>query len=98
MKGGDELIIDVVCDRLQQEDCRQKGWLLDGFPRTKSQADALKAAGMIPDCFVMLDVPEDVVVERVAGRRVFVAAVGDRHPLLHDLSEIKNGSRRRWRQ
>ena len=65
----DELIIDVICDRLKQPDCVSKGWLLDGFPRTKAQADALTAAGMVPDCFVLLDVPEDILVERVTGRR-----------------------------
>jgi adenylate kinase len=65
----DELIIGVVNDRLSQKDCQEKGWLLDGFPRTKSQADALTASGMIPDCFVLLDVPENVLVERVTGRR-----------------------------
>ncbi|RYH05182.1 hypothetical protein EON65_45410 [archaeon] len=41
----DELIIGVICERLQQSDCRECGWLLDGFPRTKAQADALRAAG-----------------------------------------------------
>lgn len=65
----DELIIGVVCDRLKQSDCVECGWLLDGFPRTKAQADALQAAGMVPDCFVLLDVPEAVLVERVTGRR-----------------------------
>lgn len=65
----DELIIDVVCDRLKQPDCQNQGWLLDGFPRTKAQADALTKAGMIPDCFILLDVPEQVLVERVTGRR-----------------------------
>lgn len=65
----DELIIDVVCDRLKQPDCLSNGWLLDGFPRTKSQAEALSAAGMIPDKFILLDVPEEVLVERVTGRR-----------------------------
>lgn len=65
----DELIIGVVCDRLKQSDCVSQGWLLDGFPRTKSQADALNQAGMIPDCFVLLDVPQEVLVERVTGRR-----------------------------
>ena len=50
----DELIIGVVCDRLKQTDCVNQGWLLDGFPRTKSQADALNQAGMVPDCFVLL--------------------------------------------
>ena len=73
MDGGqlvpDELIIGVICDRLKESDCETNGWLLDGFPRTKSQADALSAAGMVPDCFVMLDVPEAVLVERVTGRR-----------------------------
>ena len=73
MDGGqlvpDSLIIGVICDRLKEKDCEANGWLLDGFPRTKSQADALSAAGMVPDCFVMLDVPEEVLVERVTGRR-----------------------------
>ena len=65
----DELIIGVVVDRLNQSDCVEKGWLLDGFPRTKPQADALSAAGMVPDCFLLLDVPQEVLVERVTGRR-----------------------------
>jgi len=65
----DELIIGVVSERLNQEDCQCQGWLLDGFPRTKSQADALIAAGKNPDCFILLDVPEEVLVERVTGRR-----------------------------
>ena len=65
----DELIIDVICARLKQEDCQTQGWLLDGFPRTKTQADALTKAGMVPDCFLMLDVPEEILVERVTGRR-----------------------------
>ena len=42
----DELITNVVCERLKQKDCAEKGWLLDGFPRTMSQAEALKGAGM----------------------------------------------------
>ena len=65
----DELITGVICDRLQQPDCLSNGWLLDGFPRTKAQASALATAGIIPDCFVLLDVNEDVLVERVTGRR-----------------------------
>jgi len=65
----DELIIGVVVDRLSQSDCVEKGWLLDGFPRTKPQADALNAAGMVPDCFLLLDVPQEALVERVTGRR-----------------------------
>ena len=45
------------------------GWLLDCFPRTQSQVDALTKAGMVPDCFILLDVPEEKLVERVTGRR-----------------------------
>lgn len=65
----DELIIDLVCDRLNEEDCKTKGWLLDGFPRTNSQAEELSKRGITPDCFILLDVPEDILVERVTGRR-----------------------------
>ena len=65
----DDLIIGVVKDRLNQEDCKVKGWLLDGFPRTRSQADALSEANLTPDCFILLDVPQEVLVDRVEGRR-----------------------------
>jgi adenylate kinase len=66
----DELITDLVCNRLKMSDCCNKGWLLDGFPRTSFQADALKSHNIVPDCFILLDVPEAVLVERVIGRRV----------------------------
>ena len=73
MDGGqlvpDELITGVICNRLKDKDCETKGWLLDGFPRTKSQAEALTANGIVPDNVVMLDVPEDILLERVTGRR-----------------------------
>jgi adenylate kinase len=65
----DELITDLVCDRLREGDCTQNGWLLDGFPRTAFQADALVSRKIHPDCFILLDVPEGVLVERVIGRR-----------------------------
>lgn len=65
----DDLIISVIVERLQQVDCVQNGWLLDGFPRTKAQADALAASGMTADSFLLLNVPEEVLVERVTGRR-----------------------------
>jgi adenylate kinase len=65
----DELIINVVVERLQQPDCQSKGWLLDGFPRTRAQADALAGLGIVADSFILLDVPQEVLVERVTGRR-----------------------------
>jgi adenylate kinase len=73
MDGGqlvpDELITAFVCDRLKADDCLMNGWLLDGFPRTKSQAEALLLEGFIPDTVLLLDVPEEILVERVTGRR-----------------------------
>jgi adenylate kinase len=65
----DEVIIGIVKDRLEEEDCKTKGWLLDGFPRTQAQAKALEEAGVSADCFLFLDVPDEVLVERVVGRR-----------------------------
>lgn len=69
----DELIIALVKDRVAQEDC-QKGFLLDGFPRTIPQADALKLAGIKIDYVLEFDVPDEIIVERMSGRRVHPAS------------------------
>uniref|UniRef100_K3WJG2 Cilia- and flagella-associated protein 61 N-terminal domain-containing protein n=1 Tax=Globisporangium ultimum (strain ATCC 200006 / CBS 805.95 / DAOM BR144) TaxID=431595 RepID=K3WJG2_GLOUD len=66
----DELIIDVILERVQQSDCARRGWLLDGFPRTATQARAMLTRGVIPDCVLVLDVPDAEVVSRISGRRV----------------------------
>jgi len=66
----DEVIIGIVKERLNQEDCQSKGWLLDGFPRTKAQAEALADAGITADKFLLLEVPDEVLIERVVGRRL----------------------------
>lgn len=58
-----------VKDRLEESDCQANGWLLDGFPRTQAQAKALEDAGVSAGCFLFLDVPDEVLVERVVGRR-----------------------------
>lgn len=65
----DDLIIALVKERLDSDDCRERGWLLDGFPRTKAQADALAAAGIEATAFVLLEVPSSILVDRVTGRR-----------------------------
>merc|ERR1712174_194591 len=65
----DELVINIVKERLQKEDCQTKGWLLDGFPRTRAQANALAKLGIDVDCFLFLDVPDSEIVQRVTGRR-----------------------------
>jgi len=66
----DDLIVTMITERLKQPDCESKGWLLDGFPRTRAQADALSAAQIVPHVFVVLDVPDEDIVERVTGRRL----------------------------
>jgi adenylate kinase len=58
-----------IKDRLEQDDCQTQGWLLDGFPRTQAQAKALEECGAVADCFIFLNVPDEILVERVVGRR-----------------------------
>jgi adenylate kinase len=65
----DELIIDIVKSRLSGPDCTRKGWLLDGFPRTGVQAEAMRKAGIIADQFILLNVPDETLIQRVLGRR-----------------------------
>ena len=65
---SDDLIINLVKERLAQPDC-SKGFLFDGFPRTLPQADAMKSAGVTLDFVVEIDVPFDAIIERMSGRR-----------------------------
>jgi adenylate kinase len=79
---SDGLMIDLVRDRLSQDDAAQ-GWLLDGFPRTLPQAEALDRvlsslrAGI--DRVVMIDVPDETIIGRLSGRRVCVACGATYH-------------------
>lgn len=66
----DDLIVKLVKDRINQPDCQERGYLLDGFPRTRRQALALKRMGIEPDTFLFIDVPDDALVERIIGRRL----------------------------
>src|SRR5687768_9475458 len=65
---GDELIINLVKERIAQPDCAH-GFLFDGFPRTIPQADAMKAAGVKLDYVLEIDVPFEAIIERMSGRR-----------------------------
>ena len=65
----DEIIIGIINERLQEADCAD-GYILDGVPRTVAQAEALEAAGIQFDAVVALEVPDDVIVHRMGGRRV----------------------------
>ncbi len=64
----DDVIIDIVRDRLQADDCKN-GYILDGFPRTVPQAEALEGIAAI-DKVVELDVADEVLIKRISGRRV----------------------------
>lgn len=66
---SDDIMIGLVQERVAQEDCKN-GFLLDGFPRTIPQADAMQEAGIEIDYVLEFDVPDEVIVERMAGRRV----------------------------
>ncbi|XP_078433112.1 adenosine monophosphate kinase [Wolffia australiana] len=66
----DEIVVKMVKERLLQPDAEEKGWLLDGYPRSLSQAHALESFGINPELFILLDVDEDILVERVVGRRL----------------------------
>lgn len=69
----DDLIIEMVKERLQAPDCAQ-GYLLDGFPRTLVQAQAMLAAGIDIDHVIEIQVPDEEIIKRICGRRVHPAS------------------------
>lgn len=70
---SDELIIGLVKERITQSDC-ENGFLLDGFPRTIPQADAMKENGIAVDHVLEFDVDDEIIVQRMSGRRVHSAS------------------------
>ena len=70
---SDDLIIGLVKERLEQADCAN-GCLFDGFPRTIPQAEALRDSGVHIDHVVEMDVDDEAIIERMAGRRVHLAS------------------------
>jgi len=70
---SDEIILGLIKERITQDDCKN-GFLLDGFPRTIPQADGLKAMGVEIDTVIEIDVPDENIVTRMAGRRVHLAS------------------------
>lgn len=66
----DNVMVQLVTQRMQKEDVIKKGWLLDGFPRTRAQALAMQLQGIIPDVVILLDVNDEILLERIEGRRV----------------------------
>lgn len=65
----DEVVIGIIKERLKEDDCKN-GFILDGFPRTIPQAEALDAMGINIDKVVDIEVPDDKIAARLSGRRV----------------------------
>ena len=74
----DEVIIGVISERLAEADC-QNGFILDGVPRTIAQAEALEKAGISFDAVVSIEISDEEIVERMAGRRVCTACGAPYH-------------------
>ena len=78
----DELVVDLVVDRVQQDDCKN-GYVLDGFPRTIPQAEALDKAlaalGDKVDYAIDVNVPDENIVKRMGGRRACVGCGATYH-------------------
>ena len=78
----DELVVDLVVDRVNQDDC-ENGYVLDGFPRTISQAEALTEAlekmGQKVDFAIDVNVPDENIVKRMGGRRACVTCGATYH-------------------
>lgn len=78
----DELVVDLVVDRVSQDDC-SRGYVLDGFPRTIPQAEALDKAladrGQKMDYAIDVDVPDENIVKRMGGRRACVGCGATYH-------------------
>ena len=77
MEGGhlvpDKLIIDLVKLRISQQDC-ENGFLLDGFPRTIPQAEAMRDEGININVVIEIKVPDQTIIERLCGRRIHEAS------------------------
>ena len=73
MKAGklvpDEVIIGIIHDRVAEDDCKN-GYILDGVPRTIAQAESLEKAGIVFDDVISIEISDEVIMERMSGRRV----------------------------
>ena len=74
----DQVIIDIIVERLGEADCRN-GFILDGVPRTIPQAEALENAGVKFDCVLDIEVPDSEIMNRMTGRRACTACGATYH-------------------
>ena len=85
----DEVVIGIIGERLAKDDC-QNGFILDGFPRTVSQAEALDKMGVEINCVVSIEVADDKIVERMSGRRVCAKCGATFHTVYNPSADGKN--------
>jgi len=78
----DELIVGMLAKRLEAEDCRE-GYILDGYPRTVAQAEALKDMGAEIDSVVSIETDDEAIIGRMSGRRSCKACGASYHVLYH---------------
>lgn len=87
----DELVCDLVVDRVQQDDCK-KGYILDGFPRTIPQAESLDAAlsrlGEAVDYAINVEVPDENIINRMSGRRACLSC-GATYHIVHIPTKVE---------
>jgi adenylate kinase len=91
----DDIILDIIERRFNQPDC-ENGYVLDGFPRTVAQAEALKERAEI-DAVVVLDIEDDVIIKRMSGRRICKRCdaafhVSSKPPSKEDICDYCEGS------
>ena len=88
----DALIANIVSNRLAKSDCVE-GYILDGFPRTLPQAHAMKERGIEVEALVYLKISDEVIIERLSGRRVHPSSGRIYHTLYQSMTQQQAESR-----
>ena len=78
----DDVIIGIVKERLAEDDCAN-GYILDGMPRTIPQAEALEENGIDIDCALSIEIGDDVIIDRMTGRRLCGSCGASYHLVSH---------------
>ena len=84
----DDVVIGIIKERLAKSDC-QNGFILDGFPRTVPQAQALDEMGITLDAVVSIEVADETIVQRMSGRRVCAKCGASYHTVYNPSADGK---------
>ncbi|HBR32530.1 MAG TPA: adenylate kinase, partial [Clostridiales bacterium] len=84
----DDIVIGIIKDRLAEPDCK-KGFILDGYPRTIPQAEALYSLGIKIDAVLSLEVSEETIIKRMSSRRTCAACGATYHTVFNPSSDNK---------